>query len=148
MLTEICQNLKNWFVVNENDKIYGTFEIVEGVLSPSIDLKPYQYFRIVGSTLNDGVHCLDNEDCLDDDEKVLNDEVFTGAIWKMSVPNAFLKLVKEIKEWQDKNAEKISSPYQSESFGGYSYSKASGQNGESLTWQSAFKKRLNTWRKV
>lgn len=148
MLTEICQNLKNWFVLSDDDKLYGTFTIDDGTISPSVDLKPGQYFRIVGSALNDGVHCLDEQDVLSTQENALHDETFTGAIWKLSFPIAFLLLAKEIKQWQTDNASVTTSPFTSESFGGYSYTKQSDSNGSTVTWQSVFRKRLNTWRKL
>ena len=45
----------------------------------------------------------------------------------------------------------LASPYQSESFGGYSYTKASAgssDSGEGITWQKKFKSQLNQWRKI
>jgi glycosyltransferase involved in cell wall biosynthesis len=51
----------------------------------------------------------------------------------------------------DEYADKLNSPYSSESFGGYSYSKASGtdNHGNDVTsWQSKFASRLNHWRKI
>ena len=44
-----------------------------------------------------------------------------------------------------KNAE---SPYTSESFGDYSYTKATGESGAPLTWRDVFASRLNAWRKL
>ena len=40
------------------------------------------------------------------------------------------------------------SPYTSESFGGYSYTKATDANGAPIGWQKAFASRLNKWRKL
>ena len=43
------------------------------------------------------------------------------------------------------------SPYMSESFGGYSYSKGASNTasgGSVVTWQDAFKTRLAPWRKI
>ena len=99
-------------------------------------LQDGQYFRILGSVYNDGVYQY---------PAVLTDEVFEGQIWAMRVPPAFIALSGEIDEYIAKNAE---SPYTSESFGGYSYTKATGESGAPLTWREAFASRLNAWRKI
>ncbi len=140
MLTELCQELRNWF---ERKKYFGTFTIENGTISEP-ELQNGQYFRIVGSVFNDGVHKRGEEE--------LTDEVFTGAIWAMAVPPSVIDLSERISEWVDQYGDLVSSPYQSESFGGYSYTKASsGQgNAESSnpTWQSSFASELNKWRKI
>lgn len=141
MITEICHEVKNWFAFDE-DKNIGTFVISGGVITPSLDLQSNQYYRIIGSVFNDGVHKYG------DASDALTDETFTGAVWFMRVPKEFLDLVDEISTWSTNNATALNSPYQSESFGGYSYSKASGNNGKGYTWKDAFGSRLNRWRKV
>jgi hypothetical protein len=83
----------------------------------------------------------------------LKDEVFEGSLWLMAIPQAFLDLVEEIDAWQKKNGAVDSaamSPFNSESFGGYSYSKGVGSSGGGLatTWQAAYAARLNAWRKI
>lgn len=101
-----------------------------------------QYFRIVGSVFNDGVYKYG-------EPEVYTDEVFNGEVWALAIPKALLELVNEIKAWNDKNGEVATGPYQSESFGGYSYTKATdAASGEAVTWQSAFRAQLNRWRKI
>lgn len=141
ILSELCQELKNWFCDIENDVHSGTWTIESGVLPPLSFLQYGQYFRIVGSTFNDGVHQYGGD--------TLEDETFTGAIWAMRVPPSVIDLAGEIDAWIKKNGEAVTSPYQSESWGGYSYSLKSG-SGESgsLSWQSVFAGRLNRWRKL
>lgn len=150
MLTEICQYLHNWF---EKAKYYGKFQISDGSIESyndgDIGLIEGQYFRIIGSLLNDGVHRYKSE------SDVLMDETFDGAIWSMAMPPAVLSLSEDIDAWQSKHGGADSaamSPYQSESFGGYAYSKSSGGNVESGGgnggWQSAFANRLKPWRKL
>lgn len=147
MLTQICAEIHNYFSC-EQDRIFGDFEIVDGNIVPSISILDNQYYRIVGSVFNDGVHKYgDINDCLVDEPK------FHGAIWLMRVPQDVINLATEIAEWQDKNGGVLSSPYQSESFGGYSYSKASGGStaGGSTSdygWRNAFASRLNRYRKI
>lgn len=141
MLTELCAELKNYFLRDQSRDIHsGTFDISEG----SIEL-PFlidgQYFRIVGSILNDGVYCYPAYN--------LADETFTGAIWAMAVPPAVVSLADEIENWTSANAETLNSPYTSESFGGYSYSKASGTNGSgAYSWRDHFASRLSKWRRL
>ena len=138
MLTEICTHLHNFFVKSEEDKHYQkNIQIKNGVLTPSFDIKQNQYYRIIGSTFNDGVHRFG------DATDVLVDEVFYGSVWLMSVPKDFLDLVSEIEEYQAKYGQVT--PYTSESFGGYSYSKT---DSAATSWQHAFSTRLNAWRKI
>ena len=148
MLTEVCAEIKNYFTY-EGDKHFGDFAIVNGQITPSFDF-PTDYIRIVGSHLNDGVHKLSDADLVDEAQ-------FHGAIWIMSPPAAFLALVGEIETWQEMNGKADSvamSPFQSESFGGYSYSKASGGTsasggGSSVpTWASVYATRLNLYRRI
>ena len=145
MLTELCQELRNWF---ERDKFFGTFTIENGQIElPGGSIQSGQYFRIIGSVFNDGVHEYDS------DEEELKDEIFKGAIWTMAVPPAVVDLSERIEEWSTKYGDLVSSPYSSESFGGYSYVKAGsgrgyGDSGTGPTWQSVFADELNRWRKI
>ena len=145
MLTELCQELRNWF---ERKKIFGTFTIENGAISVP-ELQEGQYFRIMGSVFNDGVHQYPYD--------VLTDEVFTGAVWSMAVPPAVIDLSGRIDEWNGKYVDLVSSPYNSmsESFGDYSrsWSKASSGQGNANssstpTWQTMFANELNRWRKI
>jgi len=147
MLTEICAEIKNYFTY-ESDKHFGSWSIVDGLITPSFDI-PTDYIRIVGSHLNDGVHKLSDADLVDEG-------TFKGAIWVMSPPKAFLDLAAEIAEWQAKNGNVDShamSPYNSESFGGYSYSKAGAASSDGNTngaanWVGAYNSRLKIYRKI
>lgn len=153
MLTELCQYLKNWFNRKPNGDYYpkynGKIVISEGniIFADSFALVDGQYYRIMGSLFNDGVHKVGD---------TLADEVFEGAVWSMAVPPVVVSLAAEIADWQAKYGNVDSeamSPFQSESFGGYSYSKsgggsASGANKNAATWESAFAARLEPWRKI
>ena len=140
ILSELCQELKNWFCDKESDIHSGTYAIENGTLSLPFLLQG-QYFRIVGSVLNDGVYKYG--------DAVLQDETFTGAIWAMRIPPSVIELAGEIDDWIEKNGETVASPYQSESWGGYSYSLKSGASESgSLGWKSAYAGRLNRWRKL
>ena len=78
----------------------------------------------------------------------LKDETFCGEVWELAIPSEFVRLSNEIKGWMDKYGASIEGPYTSESFGGYSYSKASGADGGQITWASQFRSRLSRWRKI
>ena len=139
MLEQVLMNIRNWFTVDGG--IYsGTFTIEDGGITLPF-LANGQYFRICGSVFNDGLHQYP--------EDSLADETFNGTICALAIPKAVIELADEIQKWQEKNGDASVSPYQSESFGGYSYSKATdAETGGAVTWQSAFKKQLSAWRKI
>ena len=138
MLTEICAELRNYFEV-PNGRHFGKFEISGGSIAPLDFLQEGQYFRIIGSVFNDGVYQYPATS--------LTDEVFEGAVWAMSLPPDLIALTAEIEEYNKSDAGKAS-PYASESFGGYSYTKATDANGAPIGWQKAFASRLNKYRKL
>ena len=146
MLSEICAEIRNYFCL-DSDRIFDDFAIKNGELTPSVSIEENQYYRIIGSVFNDGVH--------KQGEPLTDEPSFRGAVWKMRVPQAVIDLAAEVEAWQEKNGKASSvamSPFQSESFGGYSYSKGSGGNSESgasvPTWQSTFANRLNQYRRI
>ena len=134
MLESVLHYLHNWFLVAVYDDLYT---IKDGSIELPF-LQSGQYFRIVGSVLNDGVYSYPAEN--------LKDEEFTGSIWALAVPPAVLSLVEEITTWQAKNGAYV--PYTSESFGGYSYTKATNSSGVAVGWQDVFKAQLSPWRKL
>lgn len=134
MIDEICASLHNYFAV---DIVPGEYTVNDGEITLPF-LAAGQFFRVVGSVFCDGVYrCGD---------KLPADETFDGAIWALAIPPALDSIAVEIEEWKAKNADVLASPYQSESFGGYSYSKGTGS--DSVSWQGVFAKRLNRWRKL
>lgn len=142
MITELCQELHNWF---DRERHTGTFTIENGNITADF-LAEGQYFRIVGSIFSDGVHQYPAAD--------LPSETFTGAVWALAIPKPIIELASEIQKWRDKYGTADSSamsPYTSESFGGYSYSKGgsgSSNSATSTSWQGAFRNQLNRWRKL
>jgi hypothetical protein len=136
-MNDLCDKLNNYF---EREIHTGTFTVENGSISLPFLLNG-QYFRIVGSVLNDGVY---KYPC-----SGLTDESFRGEVWAMGVPPSLIALLADINEWQTKYGENAQSPYSSESFAGYSYSKATdSQTGGAMTWQSVFRDRLSRWRKI
>lgn len=136
MLETVLHNLNNWFLVPDGVHA-GEFTVQGGQLTLPF-LQTGQYFRVVGSVFNDGLHQYPVAD--------LTDETFTGSVWALAVPKAVIELAEEIDAWQTKNGDP--GPFTSESFGGYSYSKATNASGMAVGWQDVFKSRLNDWRRI
>lgn len=147
MLTQICQYLRNWF---EREILVGDFTVSGGVLTYADGSAPHiisgQYFRVIGSLFNDGVHKAgDESDTLTDEPE------FHGAVWSMAVPPDVITCAADIAEWETKNEKALNSPYESESFGGYSYNlRGGGVSGGGVAWtnQATFVSRLAPWRKI
>lgn len=136
MLTELCQELHNWF----NDCFYdGEYSIENGTISLPF-MQEGQYYCIAGSVFNNGVHQYGAT-------SRLIDETFTGTIYPMKIPQAVIDLSARIDKFKEENANAIYSPFQSEAWGGYSQSLRSGANG-SFGWKTVFAQELNEWRKA
>lgn len=142
MIGQICAEVKNYFVQRDVDIHAGNYTIANGEISPVPFVRVGQYYRIVGSALNDGVYQRGVDDLH------LADEEFFGSVWSMRIPKDFLALCEEIEAWQTANAESLSGPYQSESFGGYSYSRGTSASGGAWTWKDQFRNKLNAYRKL
>lgn len=156
MLTELFNFLKNWF---EIEKCYGDFTINNGVVAYAdgreLPLQEGQYFRVIGSVFNDGVYLRTPEEAPPLTSGALKNETFNGSIWCLAVPKDVIALAEEISAWQAKYGGIDSaalSPFNSESFGGYSYSKSGGGSSSSGTgaggWEGAFASKLARYRKV
>lgn len=145
MLEAICAHIHNWFT-DEADIHSGAWTISGGTIDLSGVVIPGQYFRIVGSALNDGVYQAPASG--------LDDETFTGEIWPMKVPRGVRQLAADIGQWQDKYGAAMASPFQSENVTGvYSYTKQGGKtsqgaSGDADGWKTIFRSRLNQWRKL
>lgn len=134
MLETTLRHLNNWFPTR---RIFGGFEIVSGEIQTDF-LQLNQYYRIIGSVFNDGLH-------QKGDGKKLVDEKFTGQVWALAIPREVIELADEIAKWREQNPE---TDVVSESFGGYSYTRAAGGATSAAGWQGVFGPRLNTWRRI
>lgn len=137
MLEQVLGEIHNWFV---REVVEGDFTISGGqlLLPDGPALLDGQYLRVVGSALNDGLHRWPVVD--------LADEGFHGEVWALAVPQEVQDLAGVIDDWDAKNAP---GPYVSESFGGYSYTRATnGATGQAAGWRDRFRQELNRWRKV
>lgn len=144
MLEQLLKEIHNWFRVrNDVDGKYpGTYTIEGGNIALPF-LQTGQYYRIIGSVFNDGLHKYGEDD--------LQDEAFTGSVWALGIPKAVVELATEVEAWSQKYGDAVYNPYTSESFGGYSYTKASGGSADGVGvsgWKDAFRARLNPWRKI
>lgn len=154
MLTEICAYLNNYFDFDEFHKKYPCLEkefVISGGELPELSdlLVKGQCFYIYGSVLNDGVYQYT-------DDLKLKDETFNGLVQSMHTDSGFLELANEIAAWQEKyggvNSQAMS-PFNSESFGGYSYSKSGGGSGSGSSsgtpsWQDVYGKRLQMYKRI
>ena len=141
-MEEVLRYLNNYFfrfkeVGNftiENNKIIGLKgKYIKG-----------QYLLIEGSILNDGVVKVEN--IVGDGmhlEKPFNEE-FKGTVYSLAIPQAVISLVDEIDSWKEENKK---TNIVSESFEGYSYSRAN-TNGQVATWKDVFKEELRGYRKI
>ena len=148
MLTEICGYLHNWFCEDE-DIVVGTIVVGDSEITvPYGVIQPGQYIRIVGSVFNDGVWKYG--------EAEFTPEEYEGALYLMKVPKKVIDIAQEMSEWQSKYGgvnSKSMSPFNSESFAGYSYSKSAGGGfGEGQADPnsvfSVYGARLAQWRKL
>lgn len=137
-MNDLCDKLNNYF---EREIHIGRFNIENGGISLPF-LREGQYFRIVGSAMNDGVweYPVKEE---------LADESFCGEVWAMGVPPAVIALLADINQWQTKYGESSTSVFQSESMPTYSYTKATDSvTGGAVTWESVFRNAMSRWRKI
>lgn len=136
MLEEILNHVHNACTVPGASRS-GVFRISSGALEGFDGLLDGQHYWIAGSIFNDGLH---QHPAVD-----LQDETFRGTIAPAAIPKALTALDEEITAWVKDHpvGDKTS-----ESFGGYSYSMATGKDGAPLTWEAAFASKLDPWRKL
>lgn len=136
-LQAMMEHVHNWFPHNFAT---GDFSVKDGSLEQGHPfLQEGQYFRIVGSVFNDGLHVYPATD--------LHDEDFEGEVWGLAVPQSFVDLADDVFDFVSKNP--VNDSLTSESFGGYSYTKGTSPvTGVAAGWQDVFKSRLNAFRRL
>lgn len=149
MLQQVLEHIHNRFIKRTH---IGEYSISGGTISPIDFLIDGQRFWIVGSILNDGIYTYHADGCTNDDDTGaagFADEDFSGEICALAVPASVVALSAEILGWENKYGDIVNSPYTSEAFGGYSYTRTSARNGAGgAGWQDVFADRLRTWRKT
>ena len=149
MLTELCGEINNYFDRNM-PKYHKPFKIIDGAVEniESLGIQDGQYYRIIGSVFNDGVH---KYTATKPDES-LHDETFSGSLWLMAIPQEVIDLAADIEAWAEKYKDVSYSPFASESLAPTSYSYSintgAGSGGSGATWQNIFSSRLTKWRKT
>ena len=134
MLENVLAYLHNYFVARVLPEQEWT--IADGTMDVPGALSG-QYVRIIGSVLNDGVYQYPLTG--------LTDETFIGTVQMLAIPKAVIDLVDEIQAWSEKNQP---TAFTSESFGGYSYSKATNADGVAASWQDVFRAQIAPYRKM
>ena len=152
MLQEVLEYIHNYFVPLQAQ--LKTYTIADGAISPDFGAEDGDRFLICGSRRNDGVYTWHANGITNDDDDIevgLRDETFAGTIRLMSVPPTIIRLSEEIRTWVETYGAQLSSPMQSESFNGYSYTLRSGggTNGGNgpLTWRDQYRTQLEQWRR-
>ena len=138
-LAMVMGECRNHFIRSSE---FGKFVITDGMVKTKEKFLKGQYILIKGSILNDGC-------CLFGDEMYLKDETFEGGIFGLAVPDDFIQLVEEIDLFiSDSDNKNLSKLIKSENFGGYSYTLATGANGQVASWKDVFSSRLNGYRRM
>ena len=140
MTGAVMAQVRNYF---EGDPIEGQISVTaEGMIMLPDDLPMCLYVAICGSAMHDGVWRVSGGYIFDGEATPeLPAECFVGTVWPLYPPQAFLRICKDVAAFE---AERGLSPVVSESFGGYSYSLATGQNGP-MTWQERFSQKLRPY---
>jgi hypothetical protein len=142
LLDDVLSYIHNYFA--RDQRPVSGCEIAGGALP--FDMPEGVWYRIEGSLLNDGMHQAGSEE-------VLADETFDGTITLCAVPKPLLETVDQILAWTEKNGDSAYGPYQSESFGGYSYTLKGSSTSNGTTppvtgWKAAFAGSFTRWRKL
>lgn len=144
MLTEILTEIRNYFCVSE---YVGSFNLSNKTITLNNTIVPKvgQYIYI-NSALNRSIckvtSVTNNAFLLDSDTVLSDDEITYIALLK--IPPQIISLSNEIMDWQTKNG---NTSLISESFAGWSGTRAQGKNGN-LTWKEMFGDRLKPWRRM
>lgn len=140
-MEEVLNYINNYFY---KFGVIGKFTIAGNKIYLQGNYYKSQYIYIKGSMLNDGIY--EVKDIIDDELyfEGLDDEVFDGVIYSLRVPKQLKEKVKEIQDFKTTNKP---SQMQSESFGGYSYTRAS-VNGKPMTWKDVYKDDLAPYNKI
>lgn len=134
----VMQECRNFFETGYQEREYS---IADGAITPNGLLAAGQYIAITGSLMNNGVYRVGDGITL---EGAVNEEFF-GRVWFLCPPKAFVELCAEIAKFDAKSPV---TALKSETFGGYSYTLATGQNGAVLGWKEAFAGRLTPYRRM
>ncbi|MBR4082530.1 MAG: hypothetical protein IKK21_12165 [Clostridia bacterium] len=128
---DVMRACRNYF---PTDSMHGAWTVTDGMLSPGCGAAAGEWIALRGSRRNDGVYQLNEDGSIPG----ASDESFSGMIYRLSPPRAFLALCEEIAAY---DAARPASAVTAERFGQYSVSLSGG-------WESAFAARLAPWRRM
>jgi hypothetical protein len=144
MLLEVMRETRNFF---ECSAEYGKFSLSGGKISLVNEYKAGQYILLTGSVLVDGVYRIsaakNGKYTLDGAEV---NENWTGVVYGLAVPQEFVRLCGEIREFQQKNSD--SNIVSETVLGVHSWAKGTDKSGAPLGWQRVFADRLNPYRRM
>lgn len=138
----VMNECRNYF---ETGYYKTTFTISGGAISPHFLFKPGSYIAIADSFYHNGVFRMGDGGVLEGVPAGVFDETFVGRVYFLCPPSGFLQLCGDIASFIAKTP---NGAYQSESFGAYSYTRASGAGGGVLTWQEHFADSLSPYRRM
>lgn len=138
----VMKECRNFF---ESGYFKTDFTIQDGAITPHALFAPGSYIAIEDSAFHNGVFRVGSDGVLEGVPAGVFDEKFTGKVWFLRPPSGFLSLCEEIAAFVEKTPK---GAYQSESFGAYAYTRASGKNGGVLTWQERFSNELSEYRRM
>ena len=138
----VMKECRNFF---ETGYVKSDFTITGGVISPAALFPAGSYIAIENSAFYSGVYRVMQGGVLEGIPVDAFNDRFTGRVWFLRPPAGFLELCRQIGEYIEKAPK---GAYQSESFGDYSYTRASGKSGGVLTWQEHFGEELAQYRRM
>jgi len=137
-IADVMAECRNHF---QRDSNYGAYEISSGVITPTDGITIGAYIAITGSLLNDGVYLVGAGYTL----AGTHDEAFDGIVWYLYPPARFVALCTEIAAFDTAHPPQLVT---SESFGGYSRSMATNQNGAAAGWQAVYADSLRPYKRL
>ena len=138
----VMRQINNYF---ETGYRAARFSIEGGRLKPENCFAPGMYVLVTGSIFYNGVWQLGNGLALQGAAEDLPDETFFGRVYFLRPPAEFLRVCDDIAVFAQKTPD---GALQSESFGEYSMTRATGRDGGILTWAEAFADRLAPYRRM
>ena len=141
-MEEILNYIKNYFAISKEE---NTFNINNNSIQVRGKYLQGQYIKLEGSILNNGIYKV--ESIADNTITIVGaiNEEFEGVIYGLAIPKDILGLSKKFEEQKEKI---VSSIYDSESFGEYSYTLAKNSKGEIYTAIDTVKNDLKKYRQM
>lgn len=133
----------NNFFYQKGEK--GEFEAIDGCIRVSQKYKTGQFVKLESLDGICGVYSVVSTDGVSITLDESLNGIFEGVVYSLNVPKAFTQLHEEIEKFKINN--KVST-FTSESFGGYSYSKATNGNGKPLGWQDVYADELKYYKRI